>query len=123
MDTKTKMKHTPTPWRMSHELGEGFSIVRDVYHAEKLYPVAVAVVVAVAGYTKNYHKENEEMAKGNAAFIVKAVNCHEMLIDTLKNLSTIPCLTEMMGRGVSEDNPCYCASCQAKKAIAKAEGK
>ena len=59
-------KHTPGPWKTSHELNDGFSIVRQIGEGNNLLPVAIAV------FTRNYNTENIEVAKANARLIASA---------------------------------------------------
>ena len=63
---ETKSKHTPGPWKTSHELGDGISIVRQIGEGNNLLPVAIAV------FTKNYNTENIVVAKANARLIAAA---------------------------------------------------
>ena len=76
----TKQKHTPGPWILGHELGDGFSIVRQLYPSNpQLLPVAIAT------FTKNYNTENEDVAKANAHLIAASPDlldaCKEALIE------------------------------------------
>lgn len=103
------MKHTSLPW-VKYQLADDPKIYGD--NALKY------IITTSDGNTEicgPFQKEED------ADFVINVINNHDRLLNALKNISTIPCLTEMMGRGVSKDNPCYCASCQAKEAVAKAE--
>jgi hypothetical protein len=74
------VKHTPGPWRTSHQLGEGFSIVRQKGEGNNLLPVAIAV------FTRNYHVENVEVARANARLIAAAPELLQQLQDVLWKL-------------------------------------
>jgi hypothetical protein len=65
-------KHTPGPWIFSHDLGNGYSIAREVdghnSASGKLLPVALAVFTA-----GNYNEtENRAVASANAHLIAAA---------------------------------------------------
>lgn len=92
------MTHTPTPWKVDIR-GFIFSDAKDC-------------VVAVG-------PTNDKGAyKHNAAFIVRAVNCHEELVECLKKL------VSDMNSGMSLPSPTVEYEIKlALKAIAKAEGK
>ena len=66
------MKHTPTPWKVNKR-------------AAFLVEAENRSIGSVGGYsdgTDDTHFEN----KANAAFIVKAVNSHDKLLNTLKEV-------------------------------------
>lgn len=98
------MEHTPTPWRYQGELSDG-RVTQHIYTASGRY-----------GHPASCGKEED------AAFIVRAVNCHEELIQALLNAHGI----------IDNANPndhdgalyCQCETALAyQKAFAKAEGK
>lgn len=66
MKTLTEVKHTPTPWFTKHKGYTSYIQKTD----EKGHEYTVASMTC-----------NIELAKANAAFIVRAVNSHEALID------------------------------------------
>lgn len=67
--TTTKASHTPTPWTLM----PGDSAPRITIDGDKEWPI----VPVISGPSKAH-------ARANAAFIVKAVNCHEELLEALK---------------------------------------
>lgn len=72
-----KTPHTPTPWFISaRESGE-------VYIATENPEVGLTVATA----HDVGDEDGAEVAEANAALIVRAVNCHENLLETLKNAS------------------------------------
>lgn len=64
-----KQEHTPTPWSTVEILGMGKTGVRGVR------PICDAMV---------RRDQEEGEAEANAAFIVKAVNSHEALVEALR---------------------------------------
>lgn len=96
-------KHTPTPWHLG---GTKNMIV----FAEDGWAIANAVV--------HHNKSGFEKMEANAAFIVKAVNCHEELICALEDCQETVCAKycdEVMGD--------HCEECRnASAALAKAKG-
>ena len=98
MRTQTAEGHTPTPWRISSvtsryiESHDG-EIIGTAYPETMMddYPVACA----------------------NAAFIVKAVNCHEELLEACKQMRDM-----LLSCGYEIHNPTIKL---AKEAITKAE--
>lgn len=72
-------KHTPTPWTLSQYTNyEGFSIVSQDGEclAERWYDKARTV-------------PQNEVLKANAAFMVRAVNGHEALVEALTKIQII----------------------------------
>jgi hypothetical protein len=68
----SKATYTPGPWIVSHDLGDGYSIAREVdghnSASGKLLPVALAVFTS-----GNYNEpENRKIAMANAALIAAA---------------------------------------------------
>jgi hypothetical protein len=77
MSTETKVSHTPGPWELGHELGEGFSIVREIApHSGQL------LVVATSGTQKKFmgHQIDRETAQANARLIAAAPELLDALI-------------------------------------------
>jgi len=73
-------------------------------------PDCVALILKVGERTR-------EDAKADAAFIVRAVNCHEELLQAAKDA------LEAMGFGPSNKKHLHDIENQLEQAIAKAEGK
>ncbi len=100
----TKPMHTPMPWRLETNCG-----IADILEGDKLVAGGVEI--------------------NRAARIVRAVNAHEEMLEALQALGTYPggycfCLE---GRDAGEVNAfgnAHTGECEdARKAIAKAEGK
>lgn len=92
MKTETEVKHTPTPWHSS---------------------VNMEVDIYACGFRIACMKGGEIVRdKANAAYIVRAVNCHEELLELAKSLHSH--LGKSNGRKIG------CADCET---IAKAESK
>lgn len=78
MKTKTQTQHTPTPWKLkTDDHLDGTSI-----YSNEIY------ITSLEG-DDNPHQQKlgfrpVEEQKANAAFIVRAVNSHEALLDALK---------------------------------------
>ena len=94
MTDKQSVKHTPTPWRI-----EGGSILGQ----------GVPPSNWVLGLTT--------ITKQDAAYIVRAVNVHEILLKALKEIIDVT-----NGKGETQDESLEIYEL-AKEAIAKAEGK
>jgi ribosomal protein L25 (general stress protein Ctc) len=103
------MKHTPTPWRVSEStrgyLGQDerdmerfYSIMHDVVGNG---PKACIAEVEHGTSTHIFHNESLhheitiDVAKANAELIIKAVNHHDQLVDTVKAMKS---LIESLGR-------------------------
>lgn len=92
---RSQPTHTPTPWHVN-------------YHE-----------IVAANHTRPCHMSTSlnmfapGESEANAAFIVRAVNCHQELIDTLKDLAHY-CHDQIDETGLQE---------RVRQAIAKAEGK
>lgn len=119
----TNVKHTDAPWALGEEnVGGGFNI-----YAGNL---RIAHTSIQARVTKpDTRPIGEDEAKANAAFIVKAVNSYEPMLDALKKLTA-----EMVGIGgfgpeirelVGNTNWAVLTQRvqEARAAIAKAEGR
>jgi hypothetical protein len=98
-----KIKPTPTPW-----MTEGRYVLNSVGG------ISIACTTQLKGKNESQDIHFEKIAKANAAFIVKAVNCHEELINVVKALS------ELMGKS---DYAFSEVNLWAHQVIAKAEGK
>lgn len=72
------MGHTPIPW----EVNNGRLIVVDCYGK-----VIASTDVSIDHPPKRY--VDREESKANAEFIVKAVNCHEELIEELRRAKDV----------------------------------
>jgi hypothetical protein len=93
MNTKTKTTHTPTPW-LSQYNGENWHITD-----------GHSFVASLCG--------NSKIDATNAAFIVRAVNSHESLVNACGEL-----LGLCSSNGINDSRMDI-----ARKAIAKAEGR
>ena len=101
------MSHTPGPWRISRESNGHAYISSPCDIGNDEWWEFASVVTKVEGRV-------DKIGKANAAFIVKACNLHEELVEALKGL--LPYLT------ISEGHGCYNnAIINAIIAIAKAE--
>jgi hypothetical protein len=110
MTVESKAKHTPGPWELGHELGEGFSIVREIApHSGQL------LVVATSGTQKKFmgHQIDRETAQANARLIAAAPE----LLEACKRL-LIAHTANIQAQGYEFD----AWSRLAEAAIAKAEG-
>lgn len=96
------MKHTPTPWKI--EVVEGLSI----YGPEGL----------LLADLKGNHQ-----TKANAAFIVKAVNCHEEMLTALRSVRNEYRRYVLNDPKNIEDAIGSRVLAQIDRAITKAEGK
>lgn len=74
----TNTKHTPTPWHYVENKRLGLMQICDtIYHNKGETSLITSI------NTNDPHLHN---AQANAAYIVKAVNCHEQLVEALKAL-------------------------------------
>lgn len=109
-----KKSHTQTPWKIEDSQRYANSGSIDISHGDEII-ASVIVNIEPGDY---FQKEILEMASAeelaNAAFIVRAVNCHEELLDALKAM-------------VKQRRECgfvkHESELMADKAIAKADGK
>ena len=67
--------HTPTPWEQSK-----------TYIVQKGHGVSLANATVMKGLSINADAENYEKALANAAFIVRAVNSHDALLNASKEV-------------------------------------
>ncbi len=91
--------HTPTPWSIENDSD---------FPKQKVIKAEKSRIIAVID-------DNDETDRGNAEFIVRAVNAHEEMVYALKRACR--CFDAM---GLSTDLKAWKL---ARKAIAKAEGK
>lgn len=70
-----KAKHTPIPWQQEHTKDKKVNSV-DIYANNG---ACIATVRSNHGY---------ETREANAAFIVKAVNCHDQLVEALQKIAS-----------------------------------
>jgi hypothetical protein len=114
--TTKKAAHTPTPWKVRIEKGQGENKPRILIEGADAGNVALMKSVrssernSYGALTQSYR--SNETVEANAAYIVRAVNAHEELVEVVKliqRLSFQKGNTELMRR--------------AKQAIAAAEEK
>lgn len=99
--SKNRAGHTPTPWMIKTGLkfAEGRLYICDK-DGQRL------ALILQNGYQQPSLTKKE--AEANAAFIVRAVNCHEELVEMLRGLATHPSLKisvvdmEMIGRLIAK---------------------
>lgn len=72
-----KDQHTPTPWLVTDEIDR-------IYNGELIRPVSgnPSPVAVVCDFNRF---DRDEERKANAAFIVKAVNAHDALVDAARS--------------------------------------
>ncbi len=114
MKNKTKtneVSHTPTPWHFEESSlngvpkGESFWLANDTEEGN----TTAHLLLNKAG-----HKDDAQV-RVDAAFIVRAVNAHEEMLEALKGAM-------MIVKALSSDNDTHFVKL-AEQAIAKAEGK
>lgn len=77
------MKHTPTPWKL-----ESYLVGQIVNEDE-------SKMIARAGRVNSYESDPDQIErKANAAFIVRAVNSHQQLVEAIKGLMEYASLIE-----------------------------
>ncbi len=103
-------KHTPTPWSVD---GIGTNIIGP--KEDRRYIAETCTLM-----DDNGHTHNDDHSKEDAAYIVRAVNSHEELLQALKDLANEICLGKL---SVRKDFSLINAHASALKAIFKAEGK
>ncbi len=133
METKTEVGHTPTPWEWQ-KFGEDYNLtaqhgmreiiigVIDKNRFDVNYASHPEVAMNKNGILQSINPEHP-----NAAFIVKAVNSHDELLEALKAVGRPE--TEYDGKmieicpwcGAQDDNDCK-EDCQGQQAIQKANG-
>lgn len=102
------MKHTPTPWKIVARSADPLDV------SKRMIEDSQGRFIVKTGTT--VHISLEQQA-ANAAFIVRAVNCHYELVNSLKQIKSQ--LTAIDGLTHQEE---FILSI-AQQAIAKAEGK
>ena len=103
------MGHSPIPWDcITDETGELF-----IYGPDGTDPSNGEVYAPLVATITN----NGPVDRENAAFIVKACNCHAELLEALKAVETI---ADWDGEATPHYLECWA---KARAAIAKAEGK
>jgi hypothetical protein len=78
--TMSNTKHTPTPWRLI----EG-NLIKQDYRPIGLDDSSGVLIGSVCGHPSSGFYPTEEEGAANAAFIVRACNSHEQLVNGLKN--------------------------------------
>lgn len=113
---ETGAKHTPGPWKLSHQLGDGFSVAFEIApKCGKL--VCVATAHNTGGQAFFGFPLNDEIAKSNARLIAAAP---ELLTVAQK----VRDLEGTLGKGLLElsANDLMAVYDAARSAIAKATG-
>lgn len=102
-------QHTPTPWKLEGNLEISGPPEADIYDYR-------FIALADSQFDQKADKtpEQEQTDRANAAFIVRAVNAHEELLEALKQLANI-------SNRHSKNSVVASIVEQAWKAIAKAE--
>lgn len=110
MKTQEETKHTPTPWKLSNGINDFPSSLFDE-HGNHLTDV------------KGYGQFSEQN-HANAAFIVRAVNSHEALLEFAKNHHEVCGDCEGTGKIYNNADPTsgQWVECPYSKIIAQAEG-
>jgi hypothetical protein len=98
------MEHTPTPWKVVKTPKQEGGNITQIYGGD-----GFEVVTRV--------RSAERSTAKNAAFIVKAVNSHEELLEALKEIVQIELDQDPESRNVQDE-----ALAQYQSIIAKAEG-
>lgn len=106
------MTHTPLPWeRRLSAMGRPFIINPKAPLAKDQDDIHGKCIAQVSGLGN----ANEQEQRDNAAFIVRAVNCHDDLLAALEELY-------MALHGRVHSNRALRALAQAETALAKAKG-
>ncbi len=105
-------KHTPGRWTAEPHPNPGFGWRIFAPEPSEYAPEGELYLVAA------------DLHPDNAKFIVRACNSHEALMESLRRIAAMPCITALLGEGGDGSDPsCRCASCEAKAVIAKTEGR
>ena len=84
------MKHTPTPWVVG-EFDEtlGYDCMTGGWPIRQIGEMNSLLVIDQADYGQKHCDWNfrSDEAKANAAFIVRAVNCHDELVAALQRIN------------------------------------
>lgn len=91
-------EHTPTPWATEYRKGQNSFYGQDIYEAATGETIATAAWYPVA-LSDTHTTTNRE---ANAAFIVKAVNCHDDLVAALEEARSA---VEYAYRGTDSGTP------------------
>lgn len=76
MEREMTTKHTPTPWQVTEGSQSAHCCFGNSIIGSDCSPVC-ETITSFSG--------QDELEKANAAFIVRAVNSHDTLVDALKN--------------------------------------
>jgi hypothetical protein len=125
----SETKHTQTPWKFSHAYVSGAE--RTVEITAESDEWRVGSLSCVLPNSPAYDGEREARLMADAAFIVRAANCHDELLAALPvMLSALERVTADFRRAVNGKPVCDMAEClaevehaekQARAAIAKAK--
>lgn len=119
----TNAKHTPTPWKVGGA-GDTGIFATDVHPITKEIDEAVYIAeimdAAIDDGTGGLDSVDEERWRANAAYIVKAVNCHERLVEALKNIQHILDSDKVRGMSIHQDIPNAMLAIQYALAAAEA---
>ena len=96
-------EHTPTPWKagkwdITHINGHKHHFISIVNNVPDGECEGTGVAVCLMPQENDTPKDRKTV-KANAAFIVRACNCHEELVEALKGL---------MSWKMRDGSPCYC---------------
>ena len=95
---KTQPTHTPTPWKVN---------ICSPKHNQKGITIQTQDGIVLA----HIQWQLDDSEKANAAYIVRAVNAYDPMMDLLDKVARSACLNqEVSGK-------CVCFSCQANKLI------
>lgn len=79
------VKTAPTPWIIDTQDMNGYS--SKIFITNSGHNQDVGVKVSFIGAADYSHDEYEEIVKATAAFIVRAVNSHKVLVNALREIS------------------------------------
>ena len=98
------MKHTKTPW------------YADTFEEDDIINIRARTGGGITEHVVYMNKAGNDAA--NAAFIVKACNSHEVLVEALKGL-----MASISGgkKSCGHDFTCVCSGDKARKALAQVE--
>lgn len=105
-----KPQHTPTPWHVT-------TSIKEFVPKSQGGGLKVKLMANSESRIGTLNSENPELARANAAYIVKAVNAHEALLKACKAGAS------MLLRNTLQDAEDTAVYNQMKQAIAQAEGK
>ncbi len=110
MKTSEEIKHTATPWKIRKD---SFSDRLEIESSDGLAAIAKLIGYGDATTTPRVAKTHEEYA-ANAAFIVRAVNAHDALVNALRRIDN------EVDEGLTVPDG---VMLEIRKALAMAEGK